>query len=95
VVASAEVVRNGQTMWVALRYKDRYRRTEQGWRFASRLMSYMYYIPVEQYADGLRQGGANRAYGDQRPGDWPEVLAPNADLSWLRDLLAEPAPVSS
>ncbi|MFH5821854.1 nuclear transport factor 2 family protein [Georgenia sp. AZ-5] len=95
VAASAEVVRNGQTMWVALRYKDTYRRTEAGWRFASRLMSYMYYIDVNEYADGLREEGRNRAYRDERPADWPEALTPDPDLSWLRDVLREPAAAPS
>ena len=93
VAASAEVVRNGQTMWVALRYKDTYRRTSAGWRFQSRLMSYMYYIDVNEYADGLREEGRNRAYGDRRPGDWPEALTPNPDLSWLAHFLREPAEI--
>src|SRR5258708_7430982 len=36
LAAHAEVSRNGIPMWVGLRYKDRYRRTPDGWRFADR-----------------------------------------------------------
>ncbi|HEY9350590.1 MAG TPA: nuclear transport factor 2 family protein, partial [Acidothermales bacterium] len=32
VSSHAEVVRNDQPMWVALRYQDTYRRTPEGWR---------------------------------------------------------------
>lgn len=87
VAASAEVVRNGQAMVVALRYKDTYRRTDAGWRFQTRLMSYMYYMPVREYADGLGEPDRNRCYGDRRPADWPEVLNEKHDLSWLTALL--------
>jgi hypothetical protein len=90
VLAShAEVVRDGKTMWVALRYKDTYRRNPIGWQFQDRLMSYMYYIPVDEYADGMPGNGRVRAYGDQRPADWPEKLVDeSADLAWLTALLA-------
>jgi hypothetical protein len=89
VLAShAEVVRDGTPMWVALRYKDTYRRGAAGWQFQDRLMSYMYYIPVAEYADGLPGKLRVRAYGDQRPADWPESLNDESDLSWLTSLLA-------
>ena len=79
----AEVVRNGTTMWVALRYQDTYRRTPAGWRFAERVLSYMYYMPAAEYVDGMRTADRNRAYGDERPADWPSALH-GGDLDWLR-----------
>jgi hypothetical protein len=91
VSSHAEVVRNGTPMVVALRYKDEYRRTPDGWRFRDRLMSYMYYVDVREYAEALGTTLRNRAYGDQRPGDWPEALLPGADLAWLHALVTEPA----
>lgn len=87
LASHAEVSRNGTSMLVGLRYKDRYRRTAQGWQFQDRLMSYMYYVDVREYADALGVPLRVRAYGDQRPADWPEVLTPTPDLSWLSDLL--------
>jgi ketosteroid isomerase-like protein len=89
VLAShAEVVRNGQPMVVGLRYKDRYHRTPDGWKFSDRLMSYMYYVDVREYAEALGDPLRVRAYGDRRPADWPEKLTDNPDTKWLSDLLA-------
>jgi hypothetical protein len=70
----AEVSRNGVAMQVALRYKDAYRRVEGSWRFADRLMSYMYYLPFSELSSGLGEADSVRAYGDRRAADWPEVL---------------------
>jgi ketosteroid isomerase-like protein len=89
VLAShAEVVRNNTPMVVGLRYKDRYRRTPDGWRLQDRLMSYMYYVDVREYAEALGDPLRVRAYGDRRPADWPEVLGPDPDTRWLSKLLA-------
>ena len=55
--------------------EDTYRRDGGQWKFQDRLMSYMYYLPIAEYADGLGDGsGSVRAYGDHRPADWPESL---------------------
>lgn len=83
VNGNAEVVRDGVTMVVALRYKDTYRRTEHGWRFRVRTMSYMYYMPLAEFDEGLKSPDRTRAYGDRRPADWPSVLH-GGDLDWLR-----------
>jgi SnoaL-like domain len=88
VLAShAEVVREDRSMLVGLRYKDTYRRTAEGWRFQDRLMSYMYYVDVREYAEALGHPLRVRAYGDQRPADWPEVLGSDPDIRWLTDVL--------
>ncbi len=88
VVAShAEVWRNERPMVVGLRYKDQYRRTADGWRISNRLMSYMYYVDVREYASALGDQLRVRAYGEPRPADWPEVLTAEPDLRWLSDML--------
>lgn len=74
VTSHAELVRNGRTQVVALRYEDRYRRHEGRWRFAGRLLSFLYYLPAEQYARGFASALRMRAYGDERPADYPEKL---------------------
>ena len=75
VVAShAEVTRNGETMLAAIRYRDEYRREDGRWRFASRLLTFFYYTPVSEYVDCMKSALRQRAYGDQRPADWPESL---------------------
>lgn len=72
VAAHAEVVRNGEPMWVALRYADRYAREQGRWRFAERVLSFMYYLRVEDYVDALRGRERMRAYAHPAPADWPE-----------------------
>lgn len=75
VTSHAEVWRNGQAMLTALRYQDEYRRGADGkWRFADRLLSFFYYLPVTEYAEALGDPLRHRAYGDRRPADFPEAL---------------------
>ena len=83
VAGHAELVRHGTTTLVALRYQDVYLRTDQGWRIRDRVMSYMYYVPAADYVEALASRDRNRAYGDERPADWPSVLH-GGDLGWLR-----------
>jgi ketosteroid isomerase-like protein len=74
VTSHAEVWRNGRALVTALRYRDVYRREQGRWRFADRLLSFLYYLPVDEYAQGLGSRLRMRAYGDQRPADYPEAL---------------------
>lgn len=71
----AEVHRNGRTMVAALRYEDAYRRHEGRWRFADRLLSFLYYVPVEEYAGALGALDRMRAYESPRAADFPEQTA--------------------
>ncbi|MFW6773879.1 nuclear transport factor 2 family protein [Nocardioides sp. CPCC 205120] len=86
LASHAEVSRNGVAMQVALRYKDEYVRNDGRWQFASRLMSYMYYLPVAELSE-LGDRNSVRAYGDQRPADWPEALYSETGSAWLHDYL--------
>ena len=70
----AECYRNGQTLVGAMRYEDVYRREGGAWRFASRALGFLYYLPVQEYAAALAGRLRQRAYGDQRPADYPEAL---------------------
>ncbi len=89
VASHAEVVRNGAAMLVALRYEDRYRRVDGRWRFAEREMSYMYYLPAADYATVLPDPGAGvRAYGDERPAQWPRRCHGGGAREWLAGWLA-------
>jgi uncharacterized protein (TIGR02246 family) len=74
VTAHAEVWRNGRALIAALRYADSYRRHQGQWCFADRLLSFLYYLPVDEYAQGLGDRLRMRAYGDRRPADFPESL---------------------
>ena len=75
----AEVWRNGRALITALRYRDTYRRHAGRWCFADRLLSFLYYLPADEYVTGLGSRLRMRAYGDQRPADYPEGLP-----SWKR-----------
>jgi ketosteroid isomerase-like protein len=74
ITAHAEVWRNGRALIGALRYQDSYRRHEGRWCFADRLLFFLYYLPVEEYASALGDPLRQRAYGDRRPADFPETL---------------------
>jgi ketosteroid isomerase-like protein len=74
VSGHAELWRRGQMMVAALRYRDAYRRTPAGWRFAERIISFLYYVSVEDYPNILAHADRNRAYDNPRPADFPEAL---------------------
>jgi len=84
LASHAEVDRDGIAMVVALRYLDEYVRTDRGWQFKDREMSYMYYVPVTQYAEAMVGPDRVRAYGTATRADWPEALN-GSDVSWIRD----------
>jgi hypothetical protein len=87
IASHAEVSRNGVSMVVALRYKDTYRRVDGRWRIADRLMGYMYYLPVTEYAEGLGDPNSIRVYGKPQQSDWPEALYAENGSAWLRDYI--------
>lgn len=74
VSGHAELWRGGRMMVAALRYADRYRLTGRGWKFAERVISFLYYVPVESYPGILGRADRNHAYADPLPADYPETL---------------------
>lgn len=74
VSGHAELWRGGRMMVAALRYADRYRQTPRGWKFAERVISFLYYVPVDSYPGILGQTNRNHAYADPLPADFPESL---------------------
>lgn len=75
VSGHAELWRNGQMMVAAIRYADRYRKTGTGWKFAERVLGFLYYVPVDAYPGILGQRNRNHAYADPLPADFPEGSA--------------------
>lgn len=74
VSGHAELRRTGRMMVAALRYDDTYRNTPGGWRFAERVIQFLYYVPVSEYPDILMKSDRNMAYDTPRPADYPEKL---------------------
>lgn len=74
VSGHAELWRNGTMMVAALRYADRYRATMKGWKFAERVIQFLYYVPVDEYRGILGCKDRNRAYATPLPADYPENL---------------------
>lgn len=74
VLAHAETWRSGKAHIAALRYEDVYRKEDGHWRIASRITGFFYYLPVTEYAEALGSPLRMRAYGDERPANFPEPL---------------------
>lgn len=74
VSGHAELWRNDEMMIVALRYNDRYRKTDAGWKFAEREIWYLYYVPLSDYPGILGKTDRNRAYPTPKVADFPESL---------------------
>ncbi len=74
VSGHAELWRNGQMMVAALRYADRYCLTARGWKFAERVIGFLYYVPVDAYPGILGRPDRNHAYASPLPADFPENL---------------------
>lgn len=78
VSGHAELWRAGKMMVTAIRYKDVYRNTADGWKFADRTISFLYYVPIEEYPNILATPDRNHAYAEPKPADFPERLP-----SWI------------
>lgn len=74
IFCHAEAHRNGQTLIGSLRYHDTYRREAGRWKYARRDMTFLYYVPVEDYAEAMGSELRQRAYGDKRKADYPETF---------------------
>lgn len=74
VAGHAELMRHGRMMVAAIRYDDRYRKTPSGWKFAERVIGFLYYVPVEVYPGILGRPDRNHAYAEPNLADYPERL---------------------
>lgn len=70
----AEVWRNERAMVTAMTYEDTYEKSAGLWYFAERLLSFFYYLPVDEYAVALGRLDRNRALGVPEAADYPERL---------------------
>ena len=74
VIGHAELWRCEKMMVTAIRYDDKYRSTDQGWKFAERTIGFLYYVPIEEYPNILSTPLRNHAYPEPKPADFPERL---------------------
>lgn len=74
VSSHAEVWRHGQAQLAALRYLDTYAKDGAAWRFAERIQTFMYYVPVGRYAEMLGQLQRNLSGPQPKAADFPERL---------------------
>jgi ketosteroid isomerase-like protein len=67
----AELMRNGKPMLASLRYEDVYCVEGGRWKFADRLLSFLYYLNVEDYLAHFPRRQRNRAYDKPIDADLP------------------------
>ena len=75
VLSHAETTPNGIVSIAAMRYQDDYRRESDGqWRFAKRVISFLYYVPAGDYSQGLNHPDRVVMGGHRLKADYPEAL---------------------
>ena len=75
VLSHAETTPNGVVSIAAMRYQDDYRRESDGqWRFAKRVISFLYYVPASDYSKGLNHPDRVVMGGHRLKADYPEAL---------------------
>lgn len=67
----AELMRNGGPMLASLRYEDVYCIEDGRWKFADRLLSFLYYLNTEEYLAHFPERKRNRAYEAPMDADLP------------------------
>ena len=75
VYSHAETCPNDVVSIAAMRYRDEYQREEGVWRFSLREISFLYYVPFEDFDKNLIS--PNRLYvgGEWLEADYPEKLS--------------------
>ena len=76
VLSHAETSPSGVVSIAAMRYDDSYRREAGEWRFAQRVITFLYYVPAAEYTASLNQPNRVLIGGERLPADYPETLAP-------------------
>lgn len=78
IYSHAETSPHGVTSLAAMRYDDVYRCEDGRWRFQSRDIHFLYYVPAKDFAEALTRPD-RLVVGETRfPADYPEPLA-----SWI------------
>ena len=72
VLSHAETCPDDEGSLSAMRYEDEYRRLDERWVFSKRVLKFLYYVPVKDYAQALRGPIRVTMGGRKQPGDIPE-----------------------
>lgn len=73
VSGHAEFMYEDRMIVTAMRYRDQYKK-EGEWKFASRLLGFLYYVPIGEYPGILGKTLRSHALREPRPADFPESL---------------------
>ena len=76
VYCHAETTPNGVACIASVKYFDKYRRTEGVWQFSHRVIHFMYYMPVTDYANKAVELDRIKVGEEWQEADYPEKLAP-------------------
>jgi uncharacterized protein (TIGR02246 family) len=74
VLSHAETTPSNIVSLAAMRYDDEYRREQGTWRFHKRVINFLYYVPVTDYATALNQPERLTIRGVRMKADYPESL---------------------
>lgn len=74
VLSHAETTPDGTVSLAAMKYNDVYHREDGIWRFASRTIQFLYYVPASAYSQGLNNAQRLHFGGQAHPADYPENL---------------------
>ena len=74
ILSHAETSPTGTVSVAAMRYEDVYRREAGRWIFARRTLHFLYYVPVTEFANGLKNTKRLYVEGEPRAADYPELL---------------------
>jgi uncharacterized protein (TIGR02246 family) len=74
VLSHAETTPNNEVRLAAMRYEDRYRRVDGVWLFERRVINFLYYVPAQNFSQGLNQPLRLYVGNEPRPADYPEAL---------------------
>jgi ketosteroid isomerase-like protein len=74
LLSHAETSPRGIQSIAAMKYDDLYRLEDDAWRFARRTISFLYYVPIDEYKDVLLRRDRVAVGDDRREADYPEQL---------------------
>ncbi len=75
VLSHAETCPGQIVSLAAMRYNDDYRRENGRWMIARRVINFLYYVPVTEFASVLNERNRLTMRGQRLPADYPETLA--------------------